>query len=210
LGLASQQRGIITSQPEHNAGPFQYSTKKLQEQLEGYPGHDIDISYPEFVSDRMPRIAHELSQFFVGRATTALISSRVKPWDQSPESFSKHELSFRMNGRWDTCRIMNGRWDTCRIAYMNERIASFIYDIGQYGAGAAHPNQRFETYTFSFVDRLTLCELFDFFQDPDEAIQIISAACVRELEKEYFSRNQRAPDEHQIIIKGKPPAMPGD
>jgi len=188
LGLASQQRGITPTPKDETVGPLRYSIKKLQEQVEGYPGHDIDISYPVFVSDGLPEIARDLSRFFAGRAVEVLIASRPKPWEQSQEAYSAEDLFLRTDGRWDSFRI----------DHIGNRIASFVYDVSWYGAGAAHPNHDFQTYTFSFVDRLILCTLQDFFVNPDKAIEIISASCIKQLERQHFAKTEVPPAEYDI------------
>lgn len=187
LKLAAEQQAIELSQGL-SAGPFRIFTTRIHEQWIGAPGHVIDIEYPRFESASLPEIAKELSQFFAGRGAQVLIEARQKPWDQSPELFSDI----------DSFPAMNGRWDSFGIVHATEGLLSLTYDVGWYGARAAHPNSSFKTYNFSLVERLHRLKLEDFFSDGDAALRRISARCIDELFREFWSRVGEKPDEGQI------------
>lgn len=187
LKLAAEQQSIELLQGAP-AGPFRVFTERLQEQWKGAPGHDISVEYPRFVSTSRPELAKELSLFFAGRGARTLIESRQKPWDQSPDLFPNT----------DGFTAMNGRWDDFGIVYATDRLLSLTYDVGWYGAGAAHPNSHFETYNFSLVDRLLRLDLQDFFSDRVAALKRISTLCIYELSKDYWERVGEKPDEGQI------------
>ncbi len=187
LRLAAEQQSIELEQGI-NTGPFQMFTEKFEEQWIGYPGHDIRIEYPRFESATRPDLAKELTQFFCGRATKATIESRQEPWDQDHELFSE----------MDEQRAMNGRWDGFGIAHSTNQLLSVTYDIGWYGAGAAHPNSYFETYNFLLLDHLYSLSLADFFSDMQAALKRISELCISELCRDYWSRTGEKPDEGQI------------
>lgn len=170
------------------SGPFRVFTEKLQERWEALPGHNIAIDYPRFESSSRPDIAKELSIFFAGRAFDTLIQARHKPWEQLPELFPSAHASTAMNGRWDG---FGG-------VHATDRLLSLTYEVGWYGAGAAHPNSYFETYNFAYIDRLYRLRLDDFFLAATNALQRISQACIHELAKEYWQRTGTTPDEGQI------------
>ncbi len=187
LKLAAEQQSIeITNGLP--IGPFRVFTKRFEEQWQGAPGHDISIEYPRFESTQQPEIAKELSQLFSGIAVKALIDGRQKPWDQSPELFPKI----------DSFPAMNGRWDSFGVVHATTKLLSLSYDIGWFGAGAAHPNSHFETYNFSLVERLQALTLPDFFVERDEAVKRISTLCIDALSREYWSRVGEKPDEEQM------------
>ena len=187
LRLAAEQQSIELANGLA-IGPYNVFTENVHEQWEGMPGHDINIDYPRFVSTSKPTIAEELSALFTGRAFSTLIKSRQKPWEQSPQYFSsKYAPS-----------AMNGRWDRFGVVHATDRLLSLTYEVGWYGAGAAHPNSFFETYNFACLDRLYKLKLDDFFLNATKAIRRISEVCVHELAKEYWHRTETKPGEDQI------------
>ncbi len=187
LKLAAEQQSIELIKGLE-AGPFRVFIDTLEEQWHGSPGHDIKIEYPRFESASLPKIAEQLTSFFSGRATKALIKSRQKPWDQSPGLFPDI----------DGFPEMNGRWDNFGIVHSTPQLLSLAYEVGWYGAGAAHPNSHFETYNFAIKDHLYLLDLEDFFEDGPTAINRISELCIKALGREYWSRTDQEPDNDQL------------
>lgn len=187
LKIAAEQQSIELTRGL-NAGPFRVFADKFEDQWNGAPGHDIKIEYPRFESASRPEIAKELTLLFAGRAARALIESRQKPWDQSPDFFPKI----------DGFTAMNGRWDGFGVVHATSQLLSLTYEVGWYGAGAAHPNSFFKTYNFSMLDRLNLLSLEDFFEYGPAAIKRISELCVAELCRDYWSRTGEKPDDGQL------------
>jgi hypothetical protein len=187
LKIAAEQQSIELTKGL-DAGPFRVFTDRLEEQWQGAPGHDIKIEYPRFESTSLPDIAKELTVFFSGRAARTLIESRQNPWDQSPDLFPKI----------DGFTAMNGRWDSFGVIHSTSRLLSLTYEVGWYGAGAAHPNAHFETYNFAIQDRLHLLSLENFFKDESAAIKRISELCIAALGREYWSRMGEMPDDDQL------------
>lgn len=187
LKIAAEQQSIELSKGV-DAAPFRVFTEKLEEQWLGAPGHDIKIEYPRFESAVLPNIAKELTTFFAGRAARILIESRQKPWSQSPNIFPEA----------GGFTAMDGRWDDFGIAHSTPKLLSMTYEVGWYGAGAAHPNSHFETYNFAIQDRLHLLSLEDFFNDRSQAISRISELCIAALCREYWSRMGEKPDNDQL------------
>jgi hypothetical protein len=184
LKLAAEQQSIELAQGL-SVGPFHVFTEKIEDQWEGAPGHDIRIEYPRFESSLRPGLAKELTLLFGGRACSALLESRQKPWDQSPDLFPNANGTIAMNGRWDSFGIVHA----------GHRLLSLAYDVGWYGAGAVHPNSHFETYNFALLDRAYDLSLLDFFTDAATALPRISDLCIAGLCREYWSRLGEKPDE---------------
>lgn len=135
-------------------GPFNVFVEKREEKRPGSPGHDISIDYPKFTSLSNPKAAKELTDFFAGRAVEALIESRSKSWDQDEHlKASEDPTSFTS---------ADGRWDSYVISLASESLLSLTYEIGIYGAGAAHPNYGFETFNFIIADGMKRVLLRDF------------------------------------------------
>lgn len=187
IRIASEQQSIQIERGTLS-GPFSVFNEKIQDKWEGLPGHEIDIEYPRFESSSKPGIAKELSAFFLGRAYQTLIGARQEPWDQSPDVFEGRHPG----------TTANGRWEGYGVVHATDRLLSLSYEVGWYGAGAAHPNSHFETYNFGYPERLFRLDLEEFFLDQTEAIRRISGICIQELSKEYWQRTGEKPDEGQI------------
>jgi len=187
LRVASEQQSI---QIERGAaiGPFLVFEEVVKEEWEGLPGHEIDVAYPRFESITKAATARELSAFFLGRAYRTLIAERQKPWDQSPDIFAGRHPSGSMNGRWEGYGIVHA----------TDSLISLTYDVGWYGAGAAHPNMHFETFTFAYPDRTVQLQLSEFFSDKSIAAKRISEICIQSLSREYWERTGEKPDEDQM------------
>lgn len=187
IEVAANQQSIQLAQGV-SVGPFKVFTHKIDEEWQGSPGYVINIEYPRFESVKQPEVAKELSMFFAGRAANTLIHARQKPWEQSPDEFKST----------DGFSAMDGRWDDFAVVYATDSFLGLAYNVGWYGAGAAHPNSGFETFNFSFTDRLLPVKLEDFFIEPYQALKLISKICIQELLKEFWQRTGEQPDEHQI------------
>jgi hypothetical protein len=183
LKLAAEQQSVELAQGL-SVGPFQVFTERGEDQWEGTPGHDTRVEYPRFESASLPEFANELTLFFGGRATRVLLESRQKPWDQSPDLFENRSRFTSMNGRWDGFGIVHA----------TDRLLSLTYDIGWYGAGAAHPNSYFETYNFALLDRIYILNLEDFFIEMSAALKRVSELCIAGLSRDYWSRIGEKPD----------------
>jgi TIR domain/Protein of unknown function (DUF3298) len=197
LRLASAQQSIQLVQGV-SYGPFTCFTERVAEQQEGCPGYEVEIDFPRFESASKPDAAKELSALFVGRAYEGLISERQKPWSQDPDLYA---------GREGTSK--NGRWEGYGIVHSTSSLLSLTYEVGWYGAGAAHPNMHFETFNFAYSDRLNRLQLQDFFTDMDAALKIISSSCIQSLSREYWERTSERPDEEQLkwFLEGAGPAL---
>ncbi|OEZ90738.1 TIR domain-containing protein [Duganella phyllosphaerae] len=186
LNIAAEQQSVILEKGSL-FDKFQIFTEKYEDNWVGMPGHDIKIDYPRFQSSQRPDAAHELSLLFGGRASQALLEERQKPWEQVPDVFTEK----------DSTLSQNGRWDDFDIVYCNSRFLSLTYNIGWYGAGAAHPNSRFETYNFALLERVYPVTLEEFFSDADSALKVISKISIEQLGREFWERTGEKPDEFQ-------------
>lgn len=187
LRIAAEQQSIEFTKGI-DAGPFRIFTEKLEDEWRGAPGHDISIEYPRFESATLSGIAKEMSYFFAGRAARALIESRQKPWDQSPELYEQAgEFS-----------ATNGRWDNFGIVCATSQFLSLVYEVGWYGAGAAHPNAHFETYNLAIKGEAYILSLEDFFKEGPAAVKRISELCIKDLCREYWNRMGKKPDDDQL------------
>jgi hypothetical protein len=186
LRLASSQQSVQLEQGISH-GPFVVFTERLEEQQDGAPGYEVEIDYPRFESAIKPGTAGELTAFFAGRAFDILINERQSPWSQTPELYATRDGTSR-----------NGRWEGFGIVHSTNALLSLTYEVGWYGAGAAHPNMHFETFTFTYSERLLRVQLEDFFVNVTAALKVISEVCVKSLARDYWERTGERPEERQL------------
>ncbi len=187
LRVAAKQQSIELEKGV-SSGPFRIFTERLEDQWQGAPGHDIKIEFPRFESTERAKDAVELSSLFAGRAAKVLIEKRQNPWDQSPELFPEQDGFFATNGRWDNFGVVHA----------TSSLLCLVYEVGWYGAGAAHPNSHFETYNFCLLERLHRIYLQDFFHETSAATKLLSELCIKQLSREYFLRVGDRPDDEQM------------
>ena len=187
LNLAAEQQSVVLDKGLV-LDKFQIFTERYVDNWVGLPGHDIKIDYPRFESPQRPEAANELSMLFGGRASQALLEARQKPWEQMPDIFSKRDSTISQDGRWDDFDIV----------FCNRCFLSLTYNVGWYGAGAAHPNSHFETYNFALLDRVYPVELKEFFSDAERALRVISKISIDQLSREFWEKTGEKPDESQI------------
>lgn len=187
LVLAAEQQSVELASGSE-LGQFRLFPKVLEERWEAQPGHDIRLNFPFFTSQNVPQLASELNEYISGIVRATVITSREKPWEQSPEFYSEPGEFVHTNGRWDEYGV----------TFANDELLSIVCDVHWYGAGAAHPNSHFETHNFSMRDRLIRLTLRDFFSDFDGALNAISRLCIEELSREFWARTGSRPDEEDV------------
>ncbi len=184
LLIAAEQQSIQLRQGVTH-GPFKLFREKLLDKEDRNPGYDIEMEYPCFESTLIPSVAKELSNLFLGRAHTNLISNRVKPWDE--------------DANIDSCASRSARWEDFGVKHATRRLLSLYFNISYYNSGAAHPNYYFETFNYAILEeKVYSLELTDFFVNINTAIQQISDICFRDLSKQYWERTHEKPDPEQI------------
>lgn len=206
LTTAAEQRGKSLRSGEI-INQFHVQLKSIREIRNGKPGHDIDITYPEFESATQPLVADELSAFLAGRAAGIASQSRMKSWHQTPEYF-QGDFASEGGGASDPAVGRHGRWDSYEIRYASPSFMSINYICVWYGAGAAHQNYFFECYNFAIINnQLIKIDISDFFEDTAEAGKKISAAVVSSIKQQYWDRGQHELDSESVawITRGAEP-----
>jgi hypothetical protein len=186
LRLAGEQQSI-QSERGVTHGPFTMFSERIEESRDGAPGYVVEIEFPRFESTVKPDAAKELNAYFAGRAFQVLLAERSNAEAQNPELFAERRATSQ-----------NGRWEGFGVVHATAAFLSITYEVGWYGAGAAHPNMHFETFNFVCRDRLMRVELQEFFVDLKAALEVISSACIQLLAREYWERTGRRPDESQL------------
>ncbi|MCA8242811.1 TIR domain-containing protein [Burkholderia sp. AU32262] len=189
LDIAARQQRIIINKGE-SVGQFQLFTETLSESAEGKPGYDVRIVYPHFTSEKFPRSAEHLNAIFLGRATEALARERLGPWAESIDWPYENAIS-------------NGRWDALAVVSTSNYIISVCYDVGWYGAGAAHSNNHFETYNFiiSDDDRVFKIDPKDIFTAFIDAKPKIIELCETSILEQLWKAGNEADDGQKNWIK---------
>lgn len=190
LSIAAEQQQIDL-QRGAQAGPFRVFSDVLEESRSGYPGYEVRIEFPRFVSVKAPAIAMELSMMFAGQAVNTIFSWRGKPWDQesNPEEVFPCAEDFPP---------VNSLTQGFGIAFSSDKILSMTIDMGHYFAGAAHGNVSYKAYNFSLIDGVIKLSLSDFLDYSKDSLKKLSSLVVEKLCKEYWERTGARPDQSQI------------
>ena len=163
----------------------------LRESWDGLPGYDVELQYMDFASDRYQQIS-EISDYTKGWLVGTLFDHRAVKLHQMPDLFNYGQTKF-----WRT----NSYYVYCSEPNIIGKVLSIQHKVQWYGAGAAHPNYFFRTYSF-LVDPLTPIKLLsDVFKDTEEALRTIQAE-VRRSVYQTLSRAESSPVDPEWIDRG--------
>ena len=175
LRLAAAQRNAATRNGI-TCGDFIIHEEIIKDQHDRSPRYAATISYPKFTSELHPRAAKDLSVFFAGEAISGLLNHR---------SICFSRMLFFDEKDWDTSSDYEKGFD---IAFFNKDLISIASHVWNYYVGAAHGNSEFSCHTFLLSDSVTFLKLEDFFSGNRQALDAISAICIRELKRELWER----------------------
>ena len=102
-----------------------------------------------------------------GHVLRSLFSHRSGKLFQSPEICNYGQEKFRRTNTYDAY---------CGDPKVKGRVMTVQYAIHSYGAGAAHPNCHFETFSFVLEPLTQISSLEEIFVNPSEALTLIQAA----------------------------------
>jgi hypothetical protein len=150
-------------QAEKDRASINWHKTTYREAWEGLPGYQAEFDLLNFSSIEYPQI-NDITTFLHGELIKDIMDQRQAKFSQNPESMSFGEDAYR---RTNTLHAL------CEEPIIAERIISIVYKIHWYGAGAAHPNMYFRTYSF-FLDPVVLIgSLVGIFDDEKAAFEVI-------------------------------------
>lgn len=151
-------------------------SKVIKESWEGLPGYEVELSIPIIHSDRFKNVT-EITSIIEGDLTSTLQGHRADKLSQMPEFYS-----------WGQDRFLRtNTFDAFFTHTVKERILSIVYSVDWYGAGAAHPNQHFETYIFFLEPLHRVTSLNQLFDEPDSAFLVLVELVRNELRALKYS-----------------------
>lgn len=154
--------------------------KKYNEAWDGVPGYEIEYLIPEF-SSAVYRNIGDVTKFLHGKIVDYVMDQRSTKFWQIPDIFNFADVKFSRTNTLDM---------HCGDPVVSHNVLSIIYSIHTYGAGAAHPNMNFLTYSFFLDPLVRIVSLEILFIDKDASFNVIQNMVRREL------RRQRAGDEY--------------
>lgn len=155
--------GVELEKVQREAG-ISWIRRRLQETWDGFPGYDVQLDVLEFESTTYPNVS-EIGQFLKGQFLPALFSHRRNRIEQTPAFFEdvSAEERFRRTDTYDA---------RCDELVVKGKVLSIPFSISWYGAGAAHSNLHFQTYSF-LLDPPTLIDIANVFGNSSEALSVL-------------------------------------
>ena len=150
-----------TQQQEH----VYWSSQQKREVWDGLPGYEVEFEFIEFRSDRYPNIA-EIGEYVKGDLIQSIFRHREEKLIQSPDIYDYGQDTFL---RTNTCDAFYRR------PVIKGNVLSIQYTINWYGAGAAHPNFFFKTFSFVLEPLFLISSLEKVFAEPDSTFVILQA-----------------------------------
>lgn len=164
--------GVETQKVQHQK-EISWSFHSIREDWDGLPGYEVELQFISFQSKKYSTI-QEVGEYIKGDLLKSLFSARSNKLDQMPSVYNYAQDKFRRTNTLDA---------HCSEPTIVGKILTVQYAIHWYGAGAAHGNMHFATYSF-VMDPLCLIEsLNSIFKSQDDALAAIQT-CVRRILKE--------------------------
>ncbi len=154
--------GLETQRVQHEE-EVSWSYRILREEWDGLPGYEIELQFIEVQSSKYDNI-DEIGTYIKGNLLKSLFSARSNKLDQVPEIYNYGQDKFRRTNTFDA---------HCSEPSIVGKILTVQYAIHWYGAGAAHGNMHFATYSFVMDPLCHITELCVIFKSDNEAFSII-------------------------------------
>jgi hypothetical protein len=177
----------IETQKFQQKEEFSWDFKYKKEAWDGLPGYEVEMQYIQLISDRYQNIS-EIGDFIRGDLLKSLYSFRRSKFEQDPESYNYGQEKYRRTETFDA---------HCGDPYVKGKVITVQYSIHWYGAGAAHPNMHFQTYSFVIEPLVYISSLEDFFFDKENALIQIQTH-VREQLKNVLSSDSSENDGYSL------------
>lgn len=137
-----------------------WSPSTIREEWEGLPGYEVELQLLQLRSEKYANVA-EVAEYIKGDLLAHLFRHRRFKLVQSPQTYNFGQDRFL---RTNTFAAHTGEPAT------KGKALTIRYSISWYGAGAAHPNYYYHTYSFILEPLLLVPALSDMFVAPDDAL----------------------------------------
>ena len=165
---------------------WSFITKK--EVWDGLPGYEFEAQYISLSSDRFVNIC-EISDFIRGIILDHLFDLRKNKIEQDADNHSFAD---------DQWSRTNTFYASCSEPIFQNKFISIRYLNSWYGAGAAHPNNYFETFCFIMDPLIRIRKLMDIFKNQDEALKLIRQIVFDSLQSEKLEDGSNMLEEDWI------------
>lgn len=183
--------GLETQRVQHKE-EVSWSYQTLREEWDGLPGYEIELQFINIQSSKYINI-NEISAYIKGDLLKSLFSARSNKLDQMPDIYNYGQDKFRRTNTFD--------------AHSSEpsivgKVLTVQYAIHWYGAGAAHENMHFATYSFVMDPLCHIPELSAIFKSPEDAFSRIQKFVRQSLKSERLGENDEYSLDPEWIDRG--------
>ncbi|TPG42459.1 TIR domain-containing protein [Sphingomonas koreensis] len=153
-----------------------WSKSLITEHWNGVPGFSFSGEVLHLTSDKFENLG-DFADVVKGWFKSELLRHRRMPFAQMPDVFNLGQHRAIRTTTWDA---------TCADPLVKGRVISVRYDVGWYGAGAAHPNHHFVTFRYYLDPFCEIGTLREIFEDPDSALPVLQDHLRPKLAKRRF------------------------
>lgn len=171
---AAKQQSISITVGTSN-GPYLIKNNEIKESWDDNIGHNIDISYPSFMSDEKSQIAFELSAYFLGKTIKTLSEFRQEKLERI--ILTEEEINSELKNEYS---------ENFDVAFSSNNLISISVTLYYYFSGAAHGQIAFETFNFDTRNSIIRIRLEDIFEPRSNYLQVISEYVIKQLCKGYW------------------------
>lgn len=149
-----------------------YWTSEIKrEEFDGIPGYEVEIEFLEFRSNKYSNVS-EIGEYIKGDLLPSFFQHREDKFAPSPDTLNYGQDKYRRTNTYEA---------HCNEPVIVGNIISVRYSVYWYGAGAAHPNSHFQTYSFLLEPLILIKAIEDIFIDSDIAFKTIQTEVRKQL-----------------------------
>lgn len=161
-----------------------WTYEEKTETWDGLPGYSVELQIPTFHSTKYANLS-DIGEHIRGHFILSLLEHRSIKLSQMPEFYNYGQNRFYRTNTYDA---------HCREPIIKGKVLSIQYAVHWYGAGAAHPNSHFMTFSYVLEPLFFVQFLQSIFADPLKALSVIQTSVRRQLYKNLVKENPN-PDE---------------
>lgn len=181
-----EKLGLETERVQH-AEEISWHFKILEENWEGLPGYETTTQFITFQSTKYPAVA-DIGDYIRGDLLNGIFAARTSKFEQDPKFYNYGQDSYWRTNTYDA---------HCSEPVIVNKILTIKYTIHTYGAGAAHGNTGFMTYSFIINPLFRIERLDSIFTFPENAFIKIQAH-VRESLKNHLIEDTESGETYQL------------
>jgi hypothetical protein len=165
-----------------------YHRRQYSDSYDGVPGYEINADFLNFSSDVYPNLKNATDSI-AGAISRSIMESRACAI--SPDN-SLYNIG---QSRWSRTNTLD--WVLSDVA-VSGRTLSVVYTVHHYGAGAAHPVSRFQSFNF-FLSPLIEIINFESMIEDKSCLELIQTAARAQLTDTLRSISGSEPDKDWIV-----------